>query len=111
LSDFRNPERGAWIDFFRLASTTISGTSSSLWRQDPVGKTVPVACGDWGRCRMHDGAQGSGGPQGARNGNYKHRRYTAEAIASRRWLGDKSREVRALTKMRRLFLAAAGDKV
>jgi hypothetical protein len=33
------------------------------------------------RCRMHGGAQGFGGPRGARNGNYKHGRYTAEAIA------------------------------
>jgi hypothetical protein len=38
---------------------------------------------------MHGGAQGSGGPKGARNGNYKHGRYTAETIASRRWLREK----------------------
>ena len=50
------------------------------------------------RCRMHGGAQGSGGPKGARNGNYKHGRYTAETIATRRWLRDQIREVRALTK-------------
>jgi hypothetical protein len=53
------------------------------------------------RCRMHGGAPGSGGPKGPRNGNYKHGRYTAEAIVSRRWLRDKTREVRALTKMLR----------
>jgi len=47
---------------------------------------------------MHGGAPGSGGPNGPRNGNYKHGRYTAEAIASRRWLRDKTREVRALTQ-------------
>jgi hypothetical protein len=47
---------------------------------------------------MHGGASGSGGPKGARNGNYKHGRYTAEAIASRRWFREKIREVRALTK-------------
>jgi hypothetical protein len=35
---------------------------------------------------MHGGAKGSGGPKGARNGNYRYGRYTAEAIASRRWL-------------------------
>jgi hypothetical protein len=29
---------------------------------------------------MHGGAPGSGGPKGQRNGNYKHGRYTAEAI-------------------------------
>jgi hypothetical protein len=50
------------------------------------------------RCRMHGGAAGSGGPKGARNGNYKHGRYTAEAIATRRWLRETTREVRALTR-------------
>ena len=44
------------------------------------------------------GAHGSGGPKGARNGNYKHGRYTAEAIASRTWLRKTIREVRALTR-------------
>jgi hypothetical protein len=50
------------------------------------------------RCRMHGGAPGSGGPKGARNGNYKHGRYTVEAIASGRWMRRQTREVRALTK-------------
>jgi ubiquitin C-terminal hydrolase len=47
---------------------------------------------------MHGGAPGSRGPKGAHNGNYKHGHYTAEAIASRRWLRAKTREVRALTR-------------
>ena len=59
------------------------------------------------RCRMHGGAEGSGGPKGARNGNYKHGRYTAETIATRRWVRDQIREVRALTKRLRHF--SAGD--
>ena len=46
----------------------------------------------------HGGAAGSGGPKGPDNGNYKHGRYTAEAIASRRWLRQCIRDVRALTK-------------
>jgi glucans biosynthesis protein len=50
------------------------------------------------RCRMHGGAHGSGGPKGARNGNYKHGRYTADTIATRRWLREQIREVRASTK-------------
>jgi hypothetical protein len=50
------------------------------------------------RCRMHGGAPGSGGPKGARNGNYKHGLYTAEAIASRKLLRQQIREVRALTR-------------
>jgi glucans biosynthesis protein len=49
------------------------------------------------RCRTHGGAKGSGGPKGARNGNYKHGRHTAEAIGLRRWLRRQIREVRALT--------------
>jgi glucans biosynthesis protein len=48
------------------------------------------------RCRMHGGAKGSGGPKGARNGNFRHGRYTAEAIASRRWLRERIRQVMAL---------------
>jgi hypothetical protein len=47
---------------------------------------------------MHGGAPGSGGPKGPHTGNYKHGRYTAEAIASRRWLRQCIRDVRALTK-------------
>jgi hypothetical protein len=35
---------------------------------------------------------------GSRNGNYKHGLYTAGAIASRKWLGQQIREVRALAK-------------
>ena len=42
-----------------------------------------------------------GGPKGARNGNYKHGRYTAETIATRRWLKRRIREVRALTRTSR----------
>jgi hypothetical protein len=51
--------------------------------------------------RPHGGARGSGGPKGARNGNYNHGRYTAEAIARRQWLRETIREVRALTRMLR----------
>lgn len=36
------------------------------------------------RCRMHGGAPGSGAPKGKRNGNWRHGRYTCEAIAERR---------------------------
>ena len=37
-------------------------------------------------------------PGGSHNGNYKHGRYTAEAISSRRWLRQFTRDVRALTE-------------
>jgi hypothetical protein len=54
---------------------------------------MPIARGD----------RETGGPKGPRNGNYKHGRYTAEAIVSRRWLSPRwlrhlTRDVRALTK-------------
>ena len=35
---------------------------------------------------MQGGASDSGGPKGSRNGNYRRGHYTAEAIASRRWV-------------------------
>jgi hypothetical protein len=49
------------------------------------------------RCRMHGGADGSGAPKGERNGNYKHGRYTAETIATRRWLRETVHALRELT--------------
>src|SRR5215217_4653827 len=39
-----------------------------------------------GRCRMHGGAS-PGAPKGEHNGNYRHGRFTNEAIARRRELG------------------------
>jgi hypothetical protein len=40
------------------------------------------------RCRMHGGAKGSGAPSGERNGNYRHGRFTSEAIRERRMLRE-----------------------
>jgi glucans biosynthesis protein len=37
-----------------------------------------------GRCRLHGGARGSGGPSGERNGQYRHGERTKTAIAERR---------------------------
>jgi hypothetical protein len=48
------------------------------------------------RCRMHGGADGSGAPEGARNGNYKHGRYTKEVAATRRWLREATHMLRKL---------------
>ncbi|MEI8276756.1 MAG: HGGxSTG domain-containing protein [Hyphomicrobiales bacterium] len=36
-----------------------------------------------GRCRLHGGAKGSGGPFGARNGQFRHGDRTQIAIAER----------------------------
>jgi hypothetical protein len=55
---------------------------------------------------MHGGAKGSGGPTGARNGNYKHGRYPAETRATRKWIHESIREMRAITnKVRELTRA------
>jgi hypothetical protein len=49
-----------------------------------------------GRCRMHGGAKGSGGPRGDRNGNFKHGLWTREGLEMRKAASAKVREVRAL---------------
>jgi hypothetical protein len=48
------------------------------------------------RCRMHGGAKGSGGPQGERNGNFKHGLYTREAKTLREAMRTKVRQIKAL---------------
>jgi hypothetical protein len=47
---------------------------------------------------MHGGAEGSGAPKGARNGNYKHGRYTKEVAATRGWLRQAPQMLRELEK-------------
>jgi hypothetical protein len=37
-----------------------------------------------GRCRLHGGASGSGGPPGERNRQYRHGEHTKAAIAEQR---------------------------
>jgi len=51
-----------------------------------------------GRCRLHGGASGSGGPPGKRNGQYRHGERTKGAIAEQRKFG-------ALLKMLHTALA------
>ncbi len=46
-----------------------------------------------GRCRMHGGSS-PGAPKGKANGNYRHGRYTSEAIAQRRQLMEWVRMMR-----------------
>jgi hypothetical protein len=50
------------------------------------------------RCRMHGGARGSGGPQGARNGNFKHGVWTRENVETRMAVRAQIREIRGLLR-------------
>jgi hypothetical protein len=49
-----------------------------------------------GRCRMH-GGRSTGAPKGNRN-NFRHGRYSAEAIAGRRKVRELVRAMRALAR-------------
>jgi hypothetical protein len=55
-----------------------------------------AAVRDRGRCRMHGGAKGSGGPPGNRNGNFKHGLWTHEAKTIRNVVRAKVRELKGL---------------
>jgi hypothetical protein len=48
-----------------------------------------------GRCRLHGGAKGSGGPPGERNGQYRHGERTKAAIAEQRKLSALLKMLRA----------------
>jgi glucans biosynthesis protein len=50
------------------------------------GNSCPQPATMKGRCRMHGGAKGRGGPRGERNGAYRHGRRTQEAMAERKML-------------------------
>jgi hypothetical protein len=51
------------------------------------------------RCRMHGRAKGSGGPIGARNGNYRAGRYTKENLATLQSARRLLREAKNLAKV------------
>jgi hypothetical protein len=48
------------------------------------------------RCRMHGGANGSGGPRGDRNGRFTNGLHTGEAKAIRKVVRARVREIKAL---------------
>jgi len=50
-----------------------------------------------GRCRLHGGAAGSGGPPGERNGQYRHGERTKAAIAERQKFSALLKMLRSLT--------------
>jgi len=51
--------------------------------------------GPKGRCRLHGGAYGSGGPWGDQNGQYRHGRSTRHAVGKRRAIAEVLRELRS----------------
>ena len=55
----------------------------SVRSADQERETLPVTGDKKGRCRLHGGASGSGGPPGERNGQYRHGERTKTAIADR----------------------------
>jgi hypothetical protein len=46
-------------------------------------EALPVTSDEKGRCRLHGAANGSDGPPGERNGQYRHGERTKAAIAER----------------------------
>lgn len=50
------------------------------------------------RCRMHRGASGSGGPRGARNGNFRHGVRTQEAVSLCKAVGAQIQAIKAALK-------------
>jgi glucans biosynthesis protein len=53
------------------------------------------------RCRMHGCGRGAGGPEGERNGNYRHGRYTTESREVIRAFRKLAQEAKDLTRMLR----------
>jgi hypothetical protein len=80
-------------DIPSLRVVTLSASHSTISAKAPARSLVCLASNPRG------GAPGSGGPKGPHNSNYKHGLYTAEAIASRRWLRRQIREATALTNL------------
>jgi hypothetical protein len=72
----------------------LSPRCSAQSKRTGEGCRAPAVTG-WTVCRFH-GARG-GGPKGKANGNYRHGRFTCEAIAQRQ-------ELSALVKMMAQFV-------
>src|SRR5260370_40358335 len=87
----------------RVATSNPCRLPAPLWVRFPLAairhpsggapcKSAPVT--GRRRCRMHGGADGSGAPEGSKNGNYKHGRYTEEVQATRQWLREATKLLR-----------------
>jgi hypothetical protein len=69
-----------------------------LWSENQERDALPITATGQAPLPMHGGAPGSGAPKGERNGNYRHGRRTAEAIAERRELMNFIREARRFAR-------------
>jgi glucans biosynthesis protein len=80
----------------RLANLASARRCGARTRAGHACKQAAVRGRAW--CRMHGGARGSGGPQGARNGNFRHGLWTRESVGERRVVRARVREIRALLR-------------
>jgi glucans biosynthesis protein len=62
------------------------------------------------RCRMHGCGKGAGGPEGERNGNYRHGRHTKERRRELRALRALVQEVKDLTQTLRGSVRSAKQR-
>lgn len=76
------------IEHINLAPRCLAKTRRATLCQSPAvrGKS---------RCRIHGGAKGSGGQKGNQNA-LKHRKYSAEYLAQRKYRKELFRDARAL---------------
>ena len=90
-----DPMRQADIErrLFNLAKAPRCGAKTRTGRP-----CRQAAVRERGRCRMHGGAKGSGGPGGNRNGRFRHGLYTRENETLRRVMRAKIREIKALVQ-------------
>ena len=77
-----------WVGIFQNACLMrMTGVPSTLDQQltkfRPLTRVASSIVAE-GNGRMHGGRLGGGAPSGRDNGNYRHGRYTREAIAERR---------------------------
>ena len=79
----RSAARPLVDDTLGLPLRALDGARRPVRSADQEREALPVTSTKKGRCRLHGGASGSGGPNGKRNGQYRHGERTKAAIAER----------------------------